>query len=61
MDFDGWAALDVWAAKGDWRKIVAAGDDGRVVVMDFGWGIEALDAMGPDEGGGYDHMQSAMV
>lgn len=39
INFEGWTSSWMLAAKSDYRKIVCTSQDGRVVVIDFGWGI----------------------
>jgi F-box and WD-40 domain protein 1/11 len=40
IDFQGWTTSWMLSAKSDYRKIVSTSQDGRVLVCDFGYGIE---------------------
>ena len=47
INFQGWTTSWMLAAKSDYRKIVCTSQDGRVVIMDFGYaldGVESLEA-----------------
>ncbi|EXJ92500.1 hypothetical protein A1O3_01052 [Capronia epimyces CBS 606.96] len=43
INFEGWTSSWILAAKSDYRKIVCTSQDGRVVIIDFGYGIEGVD------------------
>ncbi|KAK6382200.1 hypothetical protein LTS17_004087 [Exophiala oligosperma] len=43
INFDGWTSSWILAAKSNYRKIVCTSQDGRVVIIDFGYGIEGVD------------------
>ena len=43
IDFEGWTSSWILAAKSDYRKIVCTSQDGRVVIIDFGYGIDGVD------------------
>lgn len=43
VDLQGWTSSWMLAAKSNYRKIAAASQDGRVVVVDFGFGIPGVD------------------
>jgi F-box and WD-40 domain protein 1/11 len=38
--YDNWTTSWILAAKGDYRRIVATSQDGRALLMDFGFGVE---------------------
>ncbi|KAL9624200.1 MAG: hypothetical protein Q9160_001447 [Pyrenula sp. 1 TL-2023] len=39
LDFQGWTSSWILAAKSDYRRIVATSQDGRAVIVDFGYGL----------------------
>ena len=43
LNFEGWTSSWMLAAKSNYRKIICTGQDGRVIVMDFGFGIEGVE------------------
>jgi F-box and WD-40 domain protein 1/11 len=43
INFEGWTSSWILAAKSNYRKIVCTSQDGRVVIIDFGYGIEGVD------------------
>ncbi|KIX06178.1 uncharacterized protein Z518_04152 [Rhinocladiella mackenziei CBS 650.93] len=43
INFQGWTSSWILAAKSNYRKIVCTSQDGRVVIIDFGYGIEGVD------------------
>lgn len=43
--FEGWMSSWVLAAKSDYRRIVCTGQDGRVLIIDFGYGIEGVETL----------------
>jgi F-box and WD-40 domain protein 1/11 len=43
INFDGWTSSWILAAKSNYRKIVATSQDGRVVIIDFGYGIDGVE------------------
>jgi len=45
INFEGWTTSWILAAKSDYRKIVCTSQDGRVVIIDFGYGIEGVDML----------------
>ena len=42
LDFQGWTTSWILAAKSDYRRIVATSQDGRAVIVDFGYGLEDI-------------------
>ena len=47
ISFDGWTSSWILSAKSDYRKIVCTSQDGRIVIMDFGYGIDGVDLLDP--------------
>jgi F-box and WD-40 domain protein 1/11 len=45
ISFQGWTTSWMLAAKSDYRKIVCTSQDGRVVIMDFGYGLEGVEML----------------
>ena len=45
INFTGWTTSWMLAAKSDYRKIVCTSQDGRVAVMDFGYGLEGVEML----------------
>ncbi|RMD42759.1 hypothetical protein DV735_g2382, partial [Chaetothyriales sp. CBS 134920] len=45
INFQGWTSSWMLAAKSNYRKIVCTSQDGRVVIIDFGYGIEGVEAV----------------
>ena len=43
INFEGWTSSWMLAAKSNYRKIVCTSQDGRVVIIDFGYGIEGVE------------------
>ncbi|EHY54646.1 hypothetical protein ABEF92_002875 [Exophiala dermatitidis] len=43
INFEGWTSSWILAAKSNYRKIVCTSQDGRVVIIDFGYGIEGVE------------------
>ncbi len=43
ISFEGWTSSWMLAAKSNYRKIVCTSQDGRVVMIDFGYGIDGVD------------------
>lgn len=43
ISFEGWTSSWMLAAKSNYRKIACASQDGRVVIMDFGYGINGVE------------------
>jgi F-box and WD-40 domain protein 1/11 len=43
--YDNWTTSWILAAKGDYRRIVATSQDGRALLMDFGWGVTDVDLL----------------
>jgi F-box and WD-40 domain protein 1/11 len=43
IDFKNWTSSWMLAAKSNYRKIVCTSQDGRVVIIDFGYGIDGVD------------------
>ncbi|KIV79855.1 hypothetical protein PV11_07399 [Exophiala sideris] len=43
INFEGWTSSWILAAKSNYRKIVCTSQDGRVLIIDFGYGIEGVD------------------
>ncbi|KAJ9659375.1 hypothetical protein H2201_007400 [Coniosporium apollinis] len=44
--YENWTTSWILSAKADYRRIVATSQDGRCLVMDFGFGIENVDILG---------------
>ena len=42
LDFQGWTTSWMLSAKSDYRKIVCTSQDGRVLICDFGYGLDGL-------------------
>ncbi|QSS60037.1 F-box domain-containing protein [Histoplasma capsulatum] len=40
-----WTSSWILGAKSDYRRIVAAGQDGRAVIMDFGYGLDGIEML----------------
>ncbi|KAF1810887.1 WD40 repeat-like protein [Eremomyces bilateralis CBS 781.70] len=40
-----WTTSWILAAKGDYRRIVATSQDGRAVLMDYGWAVEGVEML----------------
>lgn len=45
INFEGWTTSWMLAAKSDYRKIVCTSQDGRVVIIDFGYGLEGAEML----------------
>jgi F-box and WD-40 domain protein 1/11 len=45
INLQGWTTSWMLAAKSDYRKIVCTSQDGRVVIMDFGYGLDGLEML----------------
>jgi F-box and WD-40 domain protein 1/11 len=45
INFQGWTTSWMLAAKSDYRKIVCTSQDGRVVIMDFGYGLDGVEML----------------
>ena len=45
INFEGWTSSWMLAAKSNYRKIVCTSQDGRVVIIDFGYGIDGVDSV----------------
>ena len=45
LNFQGWTTSWMLAAKSDYRKIVCTSQDGRVVIMDFGYGLDGVEML----------------
>ena len=45
VDFPGWTTSWMLSAKADYRRIVATGQDGHVVIMDFGFMLEGVELL----------------
>ena len=43
--YDNWTTSWILAAKGDYRRIVATSQDGRALLMDFGYGVKDADLL----------------
>ena len=43
INLEGWTSSWMLAAKSNYRKIICTSQDGRVVIIDFGYGIEGVD------------------
>ncbi|OAL40079.1 hypothetical protein AYO20_00497 [Fonsecaea nubica] len=43
INFEGWSSSWILAAKSDYRKIVCTSQDARVVIIDFGYGIDGVE------------------
>lgn len=43
INFEGWTSSWMLAAKSNYRKIVCTSQDGRVVLIDFGYGIDGVE------------------
>ncbi|MCJ1307295.1 hypothetical protein MMC25_000941 [Agyrium rufum] len=57
VDLVGWTTSWMLAAKSDYRRIVATSQDGRVLVVDFGWGVEGVELLeGTGREVGEDHV-----
>merc|ERR1712169_4642 len=55
LDFPHWHSSWVLSAKSDYRRIVSTGPDPKVLLMDFGAGIDGIDLLnseGPETHGG---------
>lgn len=45
ISFEGWTTSWMLAAKSDYRKIVCTSQEGRVVIIDFGYGLEGAELL----------------
>lgn len=45
INFEGWTSSWILAARSNYRKIVCTSQDGRVVIIDFGYGIDGVDSV----------------
>lgn len=45
INFQGWTTSWMLAAKSDYRKIVCTSQDGRVVIIDFGYGLDGVEML----------------
>jgi F-box and WD-40 domain protein 1/11 len=45
IDLPGWTSSWMLSAKSDYRRIVATSQDSRVVIMDFGYGLDGIDLL----------------
>ena len=45
IDLEGWSSSWILAAKSNYRKIVCTSQDARVVIIDFGYGIDGVDSV----------------
>lgn len=45
INFQGWTTSWMLAAKSDYRRIVCTSQDGRVVIMDFGYGLDGVEML----------------
>ena len=45
LDFEGWTTSWMLAAKSDYRRVVATSQDGRAVILDFGYGLEGVELL----------------
>ncbi|KAI9680948.1 MAG: hypothetical protein M1829_001028 [Trizodia sp. TS-e1964] len=45
LDFPGWHSSWILSAKADYRRIVSASQDGRVMIQDFGAGLEGVEML----------------
>lgn len=45
VNFTKWTSSWILSAKSDYRRIVATSQDGRAVVMDFGYGLDGVEAL----------------
>lgn len=43
--YDNWTTSWILAAKSDYRRIVATSQDGRALLMDFGWGVPDIELL----------------
>jgi F-box and WD-40 domain protein 1/11 len=62
--YDNWTTSWILAAKGDYRRIVATSQDGRALLMDFGWGVDGsqlLSTIPPDEDVDMMHMPTHTI
>ena len=50
LNLEGWTSSWMLAAKSNYRKIACASQDGRVVVVDFGFGINGVHLVEASEG-----------
>ena len=48
LDFEGWTTSWMLAAKSDYRRVVATSQDGRAVILDFGYGLEGVELLEGD-------------
>ncbi|PFH55452.1 hypothetical protein XA68_18296 [Ophiocordyceps unilateralis] len=53
LDFPRWHASWVLSAKSDYRRIVSTGQDPKILIMDFGAGVEGIELL-ESEGGSVD-------
>lgn len=45
LDFQGWTTSWILAAKSDYRRVVATSQDGRAVILDFGYGLDGIELL----------------
>jgi len=43
--YENWTTSWILSAKSDYRRVVATSQDGRVVILDFGWGVDGVDLL----------------
>jgi F-box and WD-40 domain protein 1/11 len=43
--YENWTTSWILSAKSDYRRVVATSQDGRALILDFGWGVENVDSL----------------
>lgn len=44
-NYENWTTSWILSAKSDYRRVVATSQDGRTLILDFGWGVEGRDML----------------
>ena len=48
--YKNWTTSWIVSAKSDYRRVVATSQDGRILILDFGWGVEGADLLSGNGG-----------
>ncbi|OCK95962.1 WD40 repeat-like protein [Cenococcum geophilum 1.58] len=43
--YENWTTSWILSAKSDYRRVVATSQDGRALILDFGWGVDGVDVL----------------
>lgn len=47
--YENWTTSWILSAKSDYRRVVATSQDGRALILDFGWKVEGVDSLSGDK------------